>query len=82
MIAPSDAERLIGKRVVLTCESEVTYVGVVRDVPAYEEEAGILLRIDEESHISVWCPIMQVKEVVVVPISNDKESAVNKRNAT
>ena len=68
MFTCPDAVALIGKRVVLTCESEVAYAGVVSETPAFAGRNGILIELDQRSHLSVWCPNHFVKEIVVVPI--------------
>jgi hypothetical protein len=68
MLTSEQAVTLLGKRVVLTCASEVSYVGVVSETPAFHARTGILLELDSRSHLSIWCPNDFVKEVVVVPI--------------
>jgi hypothetical protein len=64
----SDVQEAVGKRVVLTCLSNVSYAGVVRGIVPFEGRTGAMVRLHEPSGFSVWCPLEFVKSVLVVPI--------------
>ncbi|NLT66798.1 MAG: hypothetical protein GXX84_09360 [Acidobacteria bacterium] len=58
MIARPDAMAAVSKGVVLTCESNVAYAGVVRGALSYE---GLMVCLNQRSGFSVWCPIDYIK---------------------
>ncbi len=71
MIANMDVEPCVHKRIVLTCDSNVSYAGVVRQCLPVEGKPGLLLMLDERSGFSIWCPLDFIKKILVVPIADD-----------
>jgi len=69
MIARPDAMAAVSKRVVLTCESNVAYAGVVRGALSYEGVEGLMVCLNQRSGFSVWCPIDYIKKLTIIPIS-------------
>jgi hypothetical protein len=69
MTTPQEVTRLMNKRVVLTCESNVSYAGIVVSLETFRDRTGVLLELDRRSGFSVWCPTDFVKELVEVPIN-------------
>jgi hypothetical protein len=71
MIAISDVERYLDKRVVLTCDNNVSYAGVVRGSLLLEGKQGLVVRLDSRSCFSIWCPLDFIKGLLVIPITAD-----------
>ncbi len=64
----TDVNDAVGKRVVLTCLSNVSYAGVVRGVVPFEGRTGAMVQLHQQSGFCVWCPLEFIKSVLVVPI--------------
>ena len=63
-----DLENYVHKRVVLTTKNEVCYAGVPYQTLTIDNQNGILVRIDESLHFSVWCLEDFIKDILVIPI--------------
>lgn len=61
----------IGKRIVLTCESNVSYAGVVRAPLEFDGRTGALVELHAKSGFAVWCPVEFIKSILVVPIPDE-----------
>lgn len=70
MIDAQKAAQCLNKRVVLTCQSNVSYAGVIHDILEIHGKSGILLELDVKSGFSVWCPLDFVKSVIIVPMTD------------
>lgn len=63
-----ELEKSLDERVVLTTKSEVCWAGRVTDLMTVRGTRGVMVRLDERSGLSVWCPEEFIKELLVVPI--------------
>lgn len=61
-------EEYLGRRVVLTCRSELSFCGTARSVHTIGSRSGVLVETDASSGFSIWCPLDFVKQVTVIPI--------------
>lgn len=64
-------EQYLNERVVLTTMNEVCYAGVPTHIVTVDGVSGLLVRLDQRSGFSVWCPESYIKDVLVVPIPRD-----------
>jgi hypothetical protein len=67
LISSSSVLHNVRRRVVLTTDSMVSYVGSVGSLETWCGKEGILVELDTATHFSVWCPLLYVKELVVIP---------------
>lgn len=72
--APEGVDSYLGRRVVLTCRSELSFCGVARQVLEVGARRGLLLETDPRSGFSVWCPLDYIKSVTVIPIPIEEPS--------
>lgn len=67
-------ECYLNERVVLTTKNETCYAGTPVQILTIEQRNGLLVRIDDKSGFSVWCPEEFIKEVLVIPIPKDADA--------
>ncbi len=65
---PEDVDSYLGRRIVLTCRSELSVCGVARCVVEVSARLGILVETDSQSGLSIWCPLDFIKSVTVIPV--------------
>ena len=68
-----DLENYLEKRVVLTTKNEVCYAGIPYQTLTVADQNGLMVRIDEDSNFSVWCPEDFIKDILVIPIPKEIE---------
>lgn len=51
-----DVARYTGQRVLLTCRSNFSYVGTLKELASSGGAEVVLLELDEVSHFAVMCP--------------------------
>jgi hypothetical protein len=68
VLTTPDVRDTIGKRIVLTCLSNISYAGVVRGIVDFDGKSGAMVQLHQPSGFSVWCPLDFIKTVLVVPI--------------
>ncbi|MGD9488599.1 MAG: hypothetical protein AB7W47_11295 [Calditrichaceae bacterium] len=61
-------ESYLNERIVLTCLNEISYAGTVNKILMIDDNKGLLLKIDELSGFSVWCPQNFIKDILIIPI--------------
>lgn len=61
------------ERVVLTTKNEVCYAGIPYKTITIGDQNGLMVRIDENSNFSIWCPENFIKEILVIPIPEEIE---------
>ena len=61
-------DEYIGKRIVLTSLSELSFCGIAREVIEAGNRPGVLVETDSKSGFGVWCPLEFIKSVTVIPI--------------
>jgi hypothetical protein len=54
--------------VVLNTSHNLSFAGVLQGRLQLENEEGILVRLDEKTRFTIWCPIAHVQRLLVVPI--------------
>lgn len=65
-----DVENHIGRRIVLTCNNNMSYAGILKKIITEEEiKASLLVELHEESGFSILCPIDYVQFITVIPIN-------------
>lgn len=57
----------LGERVVLSTSQNLSFAGVLRGVLSLEGEEGILVRLEEKTRFTVWCPLEHVNRLIAVP---------------
>ena len=63
----------LNKRVVLTTKNEVCYAGIPYQTITIDDQNGLIVRIDENSNFSIWCPEDFIKDILVIPIPEEIE---------
>jgi len=58
----------IGQRIVLTCSRDISFCGLSHSIHTVDQQKGLLLVTDQETNLSVWCPIEHIKEITIIPI--------------
>lgn len=58
----------VGERVVLTTSHNLSFAGVLQAPLELYREEGVLVRLDEKTRFTIWCPLEHVKQLLVVPI--------------
>lgn len=64
-----DVARYEGQRVLLTCRSNFSYVGTVKQLASSGGADVMLLELDEASHFAVMCPISFI--AAIRPLGTD-----------
>jgi hypothetical protein len=57
-----------GERVILNTSQNLSFAGILRGRLSLDEEEGILVRLEEKTHFTVWCPLDHVNRLIVVPM--------------
>ncbi len=71
---PENVDSYLGRRIVLTSRSEISFCGLARSVIEVGRRRGMLLETDSISGFSVWCPLDFIKSVTVIPIPVEEPS--------
>lgn len=58
-----------GERVVLTTSHNLSFAGVLQGALQLSGQTGTLVRLDEKTHFTIWCPLEHVQRLLVVPIN-------------
>lgn len=72
-----DIKNIIGERVVLTSFNEISYAGIVYKIIEVDGVEGVLLKIDEKSGFSVWCPQNFIKDILIIPIPKEMRGCLS-----
>lgn len=65
-------QKLVNKRVVLTCKNNLSYAGVVKGllIP-FEDIEYVAVELDEKSGFAIMSPLNFVEKVIEIPINKD-----------
>lgn len=70
--AEESAAEADGARVVLACDSGLSFCGRLRGRRSIDGREGLLVETDAESGFCVWCPLPFVRQLTVVPIREER----------
>jgi hypothetical protein len=59
------------RRIVLSTKENLTFTGIERDRKCIEEENGILVELDADSGLKLWCPQQQIESILEVKIAGN-----------
>lgn len=74
MISQEETISAIGKRVVITTISNVSYAGTLTE--NYQNNKGLdgcFVETDSLIGVAIWCPLASLKELIVIPIKTEGE---------
>jgi len=61
-------ESLVGFRVVLRCQNNLTFAGIFKDIVVRNDKKFIWIVTDEISQFGILCPVDFIYEMIKVPI--------------
>jgi|WetSurMetagenome_2_1015567.scaffolds.fasta_scaffold153544_2 hypothetical protein len=57
-----------GERVILNTSQNLSFAGILRGRLSLDEEEGILVRLEDKTHFTIWCPFDHVNRLIIVPM--------------